>query len=198
MDEATTVTTERGGVSVAGRLLGSWGLVCALWLGAPTPQAWAMPVDGVLLTNTVAATYHGLGGFPDGGCSACPQYEVSYLASSNVLIGCPVITLRKLATPTQEGAGGTVMYRLWAINDSLEASAFNFTLTDVLPPYISFVALGAEWPAALGWVVSSSADNITYAAGVPAGQDGRYYLRWTIDQLGPGLSAYVEFSAVIL
>lgn len=197
MDETKTVTTERGSVSVAGRLLGSCAFVCALMLGAPQP-AWSLAADGVLLTNTVAATYHGLAGYPDGGCPTCPRYVVSYLASANILISCPVVSLLKTAVPTVEGAGGTVIYRLWAVNDSLEASAFNFTMTDVLPPYMSFVAMNPSWPG-LPWVTSSSVDGSTYTPGAPAaGQGGQYYLRWTIDELGPGMSAYVEFQAVIL
>lgn len=197
MDETKTVTTERGSVSVAGRLLGSCAFVCALMLGAPQP-AWSMAADGVLLTNTVSASHHGLGGFRDAACPTCPLYEISYLASANILISCPIISLLKIAAPTREGAGGTITYRLWAVNDSLEASAFNFTMTDVLPVYMSFVAMNPSWPA-LPWFTSSSVDNITFTPGAPpGGQDGTYYLRWTIDQLGPGLSAYVEFQAVIL
>jgi len=209
MHETDVAETERGSVSVARKLLRvcAPALACVLWLGAPQ-QAWTMAADGALLTNAVSATYHGPAGFPDLACPTCPQYPVTYSASSNVLISCPVVVLQKSVTPTVEGAGGTVTYRLWAINDSINASAFNFVMTDRLQNWLSFagptpamVVVSPVWTDWFGnsWAAASSADGTTYTAGAPAiGQAGLYYLRWSLGVLGPGKSGFIEFMAKVL
>ena len=158
-------------------------------------RASAVTMCGSMLTNTVSATFgsNSLGSV---------QFLVSYNSSASVLINCPVITVTKIATPTLQTAGQPVVFRVWVSNTSPWFSAFNVAVIDRLPDNMEWAGVAsAYWtnmPAPV-WAEGSSVGYVGPYGGTPAsGQDFPYYMRWTLDQLGPGKSGYVEFQARIL
>jgi len=135
---------------------------------------------------------------------------VSYNATSNVLISCPAVALSKVAMPTVQASAGTVTFTIWVANTSLQASAFNVVITDMLPNNLAYAG-PTPGPFAWWWsagptvpVVTTglSLDNLTFQSGaaiVPVvGQGSPYYLRWTIGQLAPGKSGFVTYMATVL
>ena len=163
---------------------------------ALAPRAQAVTMCGSLLTNTVSATF-------GSNTAGSVQFLVSYNSSANVLINCPVITVSKIATPTLQTAGQTVVFRVWVSNTSPWFSAFNVAVIDRLPDNMEWAGVATNYwtnmPAPV-WTEGSSATSVgPYAGAAPAsGQDYPYYMRWTLDLLGPGKSGFLEFQARIL
>ncbi len=161
-------------------------------------EARATTVTGTLITNTVTATMTSVLGTPYEARWAQPPGS----ATANVLVVAgPVITLLKLASPTEQISGGTVTYRLWVENISPTWSAFNITVTDFLPDNVSYSGNPDSWNGgSFGtWFSYVSADGVSYFGGSPTiGQTAPYYLRWILTQLGPNRSAFVEFTVNIL
>jgi len=158
-------------------------------------RASALTMGGSLLTNSVTVTF---GSNPAGSV----QFLVSYNSSASVLINSPTIIVSKIATPTLQTAGQVVVFRVWVANTSPYFSAFNVAVIDRLPDNMEWAgAASAYWtnmPAPV-WTEGSAAGYAgPYGATPGAGQDFPYYLRWTLDLLGPGKSGYVEFQARIL
>ena len=191
----------RGAVA---RVLGILGFVSVVG-----GEAWATTADGALLTNIAAATYSS---------SSKVGFAVSYCATVPILIRNPSIVILKSATPTMQSPGSAVTYTLCVINCG-SGSATNVTVTDKLPDNVGFTGLGDEvlppgggwWTddfsgppwgfwTNYAWTYYESANGAAYVAGTPpVGQVTPYYLRWVLNQLGPGCqSAYVQYTATIL
>ena len=158
-------------------------------------RASALTMCGSLLTNSVSVTF---GSNPAGSV----LFNVSYNSSATVLINCPAIIVNKIATPTLQTAGQTVVFRVWVSNTSPYFSAFNVAVIDRLPDNMEWAGVvTAYWtnmPAPV-WTEGSAAAYPGPYGGTPAsGQDFPYYMRWTLNQLGPLKSGYVEFQARIL
>ena len=158
-------------------------------------SASALSICGSMLTNTISVTF---GSNPAGSV----PFTVSYNSSASVLINCPVITVSKTATPTLQTAGQTVVFRVWVANTSPWFSAFNVAVIDRLPDNMEWAGVATTYwtnmPAPV-WAEGSSATYPGPYAGSPlSGQDYPYYMRWTLDLLGPGKSGFLEFQARIL
>jgi len=210
MNDSNT-TIERGGVRAARGVIG-FALVCAFLFAGPR-QAGAMAVDGALITNTVAATYHSLAGLPPTG----PGYSMSYLASASVLVSCPQLIVSKRATPTTwcyidwwtcgpetawGAPGGLVTFQLCTINTALDASAFNVTLTDRYDQNVMWnneeTGLPLHYVLPYTYDISRSADAVSWTDAAPvAGTSGPYYVRWTFPVLGPGRSVCVAYTVEV-
>lgn len=175
-------------------------LVLAGTLCAPG-LARAMSADGALITNGVSATFYGIGGL------GLPNaYRITYIATANVLVSCPVVIVKKQPNTSFQAVGGLVTFRIWVVNSSLQASSFNVCVTDRLPDNMEYVgpapfALTWTWAPTGQWYGTGSTTNAppwTAPVAGTVGQDPPFYLRWCIPQLGPGKSAFVEFSARVL
>jgi len=159
-------------------------------------RAQALTSCGALLTNSISATF---GSTPAGNV----QFLISYASTATVKIDCPQIAVTKIATPTLQAAGQVVVFRVWIANTSPTFSAFNVAVIDRLPDNMEWAGIAtAYWtnmPAPVWLPFNAAAYPGPYNAGAPtAGQDAPWYLRWTLDLLGPGKSGYVEFQARIL
>ena len=193
MHEGSIATTERRLTRrVRGTVLAAW---CVLGVMGGT-RAWGMASDGSLITNVVSATYGGSGGMTI-------RYAVSYLATANVLVSCPVVSLMKVPSVTVQSAGNTVTFQIWVANASVQASAFNVVITDEIPDNMVFGGMLAPWwnatPGPTGVTNAESANNVAWVNGTPpAGQPSPYYLRWTLDKLAPGRSGFVQYFATVL
>jgi len=174
------------------RAAGAAIALCALLAG---PGAWGATTDGSLLTNVVSATF-------SSNPAGAVLFTVSYSATVTVMVRNPAILLTKLSTPTTQSAGGEITFRVWAANTSLYSSAFDVVVTDRLPDNMEYVGASfGSWTNGTGtW--SPEYSNLyagPYTAGQPGnGQDAPYYLRWTLNWLGPGKSGFIEFKARIL
>src|ERR1044071_4918109 len=156
--ETTLHVCQRSSASLRGRLpsLGSpmiralrgVGLVAAILTFTPR-LALGMASDGALITNVVSATFGGMGG-------PTLMYTVSYNATSNVLISCPAVMLSKQATPTVQASGSVVVFQIWISNASMQASAFNVEITDMIPDNMTYVN-----PSESVW--AGGATGLTYA-----------------------------------
>ena len=196
------------------------GLVvfCASTLGSGT--AVAMTADGTLLTNAAMVSFWAskhsgvltplgrpLGDYPPSNIYFNPRFVVSYLASANVLVSFPIVAALKTVDPPDQGAGGLVTYRLWVINSSSWASAFNVTFTDIIPENMQYAGGFQGWDGGSGGIYTGyyslsglPATWVDLNPGVyPQDTDiaTSFYLRWILSRLGPGRSALVEFWAKV-
>jgi len=158
-------------------------------------RAGATTSDGAIVTNVASATFNAQ--YPG-------AFVVSYASTATVLVANPCITLRKDVSPSVQAAVGTLTFRLWVVNCSPYASAFNVSIIDKLPDNVGFntdiVATGSWSPSGLGvWSQYESLNGTAWAAGAPpVGQVTPYYLRFILSLLGPGKSAYVQYGVNIL
>jgi len=170
------------------------GCICLVMVGR---RAWGMTTDGTLITNVASGSFQSAGGVP---------YWISYSVTATVLVSNPSVSLIKTATPTVQSSGGTVAFRLWVVNTSASSSAFNIIITDRLPDNMAYVGPlnPAGWPSASVPLPTWTPSNCSvyagpYNANMPGvGQAAPYYLRFSLDFLGPNRSAYVEFIATVL
>jgi len=114
-----------------------------------------------------------------------------------------VIGVTKLVTPTMLAASQTATYTVCVVNNALNATAWNLVVSDKLPDNMGWVnASLATWAGAgSAWDLSDSGNGTTWAASPaqpPAGQTSPFFLRWTIDKLGPNRSACVSFRMTVL
>jgi len=156
-------------------------------------RASAATSDGTIITNVIGATFQGAGN-PMG-------FIVSYGATATVLVQNPRIMLFKTANPTIQAPGGDVTFRVCVQNMSADVSAFNITVTDVIPAGFAFQLGGVAgsspgvWPNT--WVVTN-ANGVAgpWNAGWPGvGQTPAWYMRWTLPVLGQSKSGCIEFNA---
>ena len=95
-------------------------------------------------------------------------------------------------------------FRLWVVNCSPYASAFNVSIIDKLPDNVGFnttiATAGNTWTNGPGaWTAYDGTNGTTWGAGEPAvGQTTPYYLRYILSLLGPSKSAYVQYGVNIL
>ncbi len=204
MDGTMTGTNENvAGNRRAARTICAFALAAAL---LSPGKGWTMAADGALITNIVAATYHGMAGYPGSGVAGtspyAPKYTMSYLATATILVSCPVVSITKRANTSVQSVAGTVTFEICAVNSSLQASAWNLVITDALMDNMSYVGGSyASWvPGAPSvWTPSSSSSlAIPFGGAQPnAAQTSPYFLRWTINTLGPARSACITFQAVV-
>jgi len=172
-----------------GRLLRALALAGLALAG----QARATTSDGAIVTNVACATFSAV--YPG-------AFAVSYCATATVLVANPCINLRKEVTPSVQAAGGTLTFRLWVINCSPYASAFNVSIIDKLPDNVGFNTdmTTGNWANGPGvWTQYESTNGTAWAAGAPpVGQTTPYYLRYILSVLGPAKSAYVQYGVNIL
>ena len=171
---------------------------CAVALLLTPRVGYTMAADGALITNVVSATYGGMGG-------PTIMYTVTYNATSNVLISCPVVALSKVAIPTIQASGSVVTFQIWVSNFSTNASAFNVVISDMLADNMTYLAASeANWTTnTTGFSYALSTNNTAWQTSgaliQPAGGQGSpYYLRWNIGQLAPGKSALITYAATVL
>ena len=154
----------------------------------------AATADGVMITNTVMATFGSPGGV---------GFTVSYCATRPVQVQNPCVSLLKTSNPTAVAAGGTMTYTLWVVNCSPFASAFNLAVADRLPENVAYDAFRGGWAGAgapVGtWSQQSGSNGSTWAGSLPlAGQTTPYFLRFALNMLGPNRSAMQTFSVTVL
>ena len=174
--------------------------VAVMLLGAG--RAMGMTSDGTMITNSAAATaYWG----PTGPTYTWAQhFGISYNATTQVYVSCPVISIVKTVTPTTIAVAQTATFTICAVNASLSASAWNVTITDRLPDWLAYTTAGFSTWAPLGnnwyWACSGNGTTWTGPANAQPGnlQGAPYFMRWVISPLGPGRSACVTFTGTVL
>ncbi len=166
--------------------------------------ACGMAGDGALLTNTVSATYHGVAGVG-------VKYTVSYLATSSVMVSCPVVgVVKRVMAPTTisvnppyipyQNVGGTVTFSVCVFNNSLQASAFGMTMRDRMAANTTWAGVYGSWGATFTQAQYSTngTNYFNIGAGAPAvGTVPPVYLYWRVDALGPGRSACATYAVKI-
>lgn len=197
----TGTTKNAGSRGRTARALACAGVTAAVLLSPA--KGWTMAADGALITNIVAATYHGMAGYPWSGQPYLPKYTMSYLATATILVSCPVVAITKRANTTVQSVDGTVTFEICSINSSMQASAWNVTITDRLMDNMLFVVGSyTSWVpgAPSAWTASNSSVAAgPYATGMPGTAQGApYYLRWTINTLAPGRSACISFQTKVM
>lgn len=156
--------------------------------------ARAATADGTIITNTVSATYSTT--FTPGPGSG---YSVSYSATARVVAQDPCIDIKKYAEPPGQVVGEIATFRIWVINCSVSASAFNITVYDKLPldtyyaqGYMSYPS--AEWTNAYNLDGGTIYIDGEMNAGLVTGLESvRYYL----PRLGINKSAWVSYQVTI-
>ena len=168
-----------------------WRLALAVFLFAPQ-AAWSMAVDGTIMRNVVTATYHGVSGIS-------AQYAVSYSATAEIMVSCPIVSLRKYPNTTVQNVGGAVTFFLCALNDSAQASAFNVTLRDRMPANVAWSGDYGTWGAAFDDELYS-ADGLTYSGDLvsspPTAGAAPLWFYWALT-IGPGRSACIQYAVTI-
>lgn len=173
--------------------------------------ALATTSDGTLITNIACATFRDNGG---------AGKEISYCATSFVLVASPAVIMSKVASPTLMTSGGIVTFCISFSNTSAYASAFSLVITDRIPDnmhYYQPIAPRADtgsgnWGIEGSWSSNGAAaytDAKDYL-GPPNGPgpwvttdwpatatSAGYYLRWTVEGLGPHESGYICYTATV-
>lgn len=174
-------------IALAAACLAALGL-----LAAPQPAS-AGVADCGMLTNFASVTFM---------TSAGAQVEPTYAVTAAVRIATPNIVVSKVATPTMQGAGGTVVFCINFQNLSFCASAINVLITDKVPDSMNFVVVAYDdWTSGPndGTMTSENSTNggATWNAGAP-GAVGSYLLRWSYSKLAPRESGVICFRASVL
>lgn len=165
------------------------GLIAGLvWGGA----AMGMTTDGTMITNVASSTY---------GTTSGIGFNVTYSVTALTWVANPCLQLQKTGMPVSQASGNLVTYTIWVVNCSCTGSAFNLSITDRLPDNVGFGAGGSAWNGGSGgtWFPANGSDNVTWGAGLPgAGQVAPYYLRFSLNLLGPCKSAMESYTVTVL
>ncbi len=175
------------------------GLIAGLAMSLAVPgMTLGATADGVLITGTASATYTTKlsGGLP---------MTISYGATVTVMVATPVVAFAKVANPSMQASGGVVTFCISYSNRGGLASAFDVTITDVMPDNMRFVAGGnsdggtsdgagtvyGAWATAVAgpWTAGTWPNN---------GQAGPVILRWQIDVLSPRATGFVCYAAQVM
>lgn len=169
------------------------GMVAVLALGAS--NAFAGVADCGMLTNFASVTYQNTAGDP---------YTASYAVTYPVMVATPNLAFTKVATPTLQGAGGTVTFCINFQNMSYCASAINVLITDKVPDNMNFSPIApnfSQWTGGpnngTGTAENAAALAGPWTAGEPA-VVGNYFLRWAFPKLAPRESGVICFRASVL
>lgn len=170
-----------------------------LLLAAAPRVALATTAEGTLITNLASATFRDNGGV---------QREISYGATSWVLVATPAMMLSKNANPTLVTSGGTVTFCITFSNASALTSATNLVIADHVPDNVRFVNdVAIQDPPGGGITPAWSTDNANWGLLWPpnvgqgptsSGPATGVFLRWTVDVIGPRQTGYVCYSVSIL
>ena len=186
-----------------GRMTGAVLALALAWLTL-AQRADAATACGTIITNVASATM--TSGPPD-----FIGYEVSYNVTAVLSILCPpVVTLKKYSNSAYGSfgvapSGGTVTF-LICVENQTTTSVWGLTISDRLPANAYWLADSAAFrynmtgvPLPAGpWFAYSSNNTTWNTAALAAGQGAPYYLRWTLEKIGPQKSACVSYTAVIL
>lgn len=170
--------------------------VATLALAFLPVAAKAATVEGTIVSNVVSATYSttAVPGIGSG-------YAVTYSATARVLAQDPCIDIQKFAEPALgQVSGEVVTFRIWVINCSASASAFNIFVYDQLPLNTDyFGSWGSEPPGDWGNAWSWTGVDGPYTAGnMPSvSATGNEWLRYKLSRLGPNKSAWVSYQVSI-
>jgi uncharacterized repeat protein (TIGR01451 family) len=172
-------------------------LVMAGAVVAPGTAAAAATGCGTLITNVATVTMWS-------GPMDQIGYALSYNVTAVVKVVCPVTALLKFADRDTASAGSVVTFYVCVDNQRLSAdgSVWNVTVTDRMPPGMSFVDWNANnYGGAVTWnayngVLTPGGWNATAAP--VAGQGTPLYMRWQVAMIGPQKSACVTYRARIL
>jgi len=152
--------------------------------------AFAGVADCGMITNIASVTYTSTVGV---------QKVISWNVTAMVMVASPSLIVDKRATPTLQGAGGTVTFCINFQNLSYCASAIDVTIWDKVPDSMNYVpASFQEWTNGTGTVDSAfGAASPPNTVGEPAAF-GQYYLRWGYNFLGPRESGVICYRATVL
>ncbi len=158
--------------------------------------ARATTSEGSLITNLASATFKDKTGV---------MREISYGATSWVLVATPSVMLLKVVSPTIAVSGGTVTFCITFSNASALTSAVNVVISDKVPDNVRFAnALTENDPVGGNITPAWSTDNIAWSLAWPPGYGqgpatpaSSVFLRWTTDVMGPRQSAIVCYSVTI-
>ena len=171
------------------------GVLAALVFVFAGREATATTARGSLVTNIVSATFGSIGG---------GTFAVTYAVTTTFIVDGPDLWFWKDPDVWVQMPGGCVRFRLWVWNYSPIMTAYNITISDMIPENMIYSNPSyTEWNGDTGgtWYRghSSNANGPwTTAAEPPDGQGVDYYMKWVLTQLGTAQSAYVEFKACVL
>ncbi len=185
----------RASVATSGFMIGA-----ALGIAALLPvQATAATAEGTLITNVACATFSAVDQTP---------FAASYCSTAVVFIVAPSVQVNKRANPSIECSGGTVTFCMYAYNNSNWTSAFNVTLNDRLPDGVSYIPVQTIWAGGTAGAVVTQGyfralSPFTIWGSEPplgsvSGGPSDYYLRWSVNMLGPRQSAMFCYRVQIL
>ena len=175
------------------RNLAAAAVAGAMLLGASSAHAGV--ADCGMLTNFASVTFQN---------SAGDAYETSYAVTFPVKVASPNIVFNKVASPTIQGASGTVQFCINFQNLSYCASAINVLVTDKVPDNMNFFPIAPNYFA---WTNGpNSASSVAEYAAALAGPwtsgepsvAGNYFLRWAFPKLAPRESGVICFRATVL
>jgi uncharacterized repeat protein (TIGR01451 family) len=178
-------------------------LAAALMLGAAAPQTAhaAAAACGQIILNTATVTLWS-------GPIDQIGYALTYNASAQVRVICPVVLIDKRADRAVASAGSTVTFSIWIDNQyvTTDGSVWNVTITDRLPYGMALDNPGMN----IGnWNVGALANTDVAWATSPAGPWTLWstppalwtvsplWLRWRVPRLGPSTSGCVTYRATI-
>lgn len=167
-------------------------MAAVLALMAPS-MARAGVADCGMITNFASVT---------GTLTAGSPVPITYNVTASIKVASPNIIIDKVATPTVQGASGTVTFCINFQNLSYCASAINVLITDRVPSYMNSIVGPnfGQWtngPNNGTAAAEFSPDGITWTAGEPAAV-GQYFLRWAFPKLRPRESGVICFRATVL
>ena len=159
-----------------------------------TPPVAAGPIfSGQLLTNFASATFSAPSGV--GLDAEGPGFYAGNIPRSQtawVVAGCsPSVCLRswKQAWPALAAPGAVVTFRI-SVSNCAGYSAFNVTVTDMLPGNTTYAGNVQGW--SIGVPGTWSYDE------PPVGQGAPFQLQWQLNVLDRDQSACIEYTAEIL
>jgi uncharacterized repeat protein (TIGR01451 family) len=113
--------------------------------------------------------------------------------------------LKKTASPTMQASGGVVTFCITYSNSGAWASAFDVTITDVMPDNMKFIAGGNTdggtsdgAGTVYGAWSTNGGTNWTSGTWPNNGQAGPVSLRWQVDVLSPKASGFVCYTVSVM
>jgi len=135
-------------------------------------------------------------------------FALTYNASAQVTVICPVVLPWKYADRAVASAGSTVTFWVCVNNMymDVDGSVWNVTMTDRLPYGMGLDVAGmgsANWGVGalvatdMAWSASPAGPWTLWSTPPPAGQAAPLWLRWRVPRVGPLTSGCVSYRATI-